>query len=328
MRRVWLQVIVISTATFVLLSPAGTSQSVKTVTVSSRSNSGPFVIVPVMVNRMGPYDFVLDTGSTSTLIDASLFKTLGLHQEGTTKLTSVANQQAQATATASEVALNGISATSVKVVSLDNFDLAVDARLRTSGVSGREAAQVRGFLGENFLDHFDLLIDNVGHSVTLDSTEGLTHTFDGEQLPLSLTSEFEGKVVYHRPMVSATVVNYSSRPLRLVLDTASTTLAILPGKGALGRGAQGGNATPVEILTPGGKVACAAWQDQLRWGLTSVNEVEVVSCNTARTEALDNEGSMPTHIFKQILISHANRYVVLSPVRRSSQPQDHSIPLR
>ena len=321
MRKVWLRVIVLATSILFPLSPAGKSQAVKSVKVYTRSNSGSFLIVPVMVNGMGPYDFVLDTGSTSTLIDAALFKNLGLHQEGTTNLTSVTNHQAQATAMASEVALNGISATGIKVVSIDNFDSIVGPGLRDSGVSRREAAQVRGLLGENFLDHFDLFIDNVDHSVTLDATEGLTQTFDGEQLPLSPTSNFEGKVVYHRPMVSATVMSYSSRPLRLLLDTASTPLAILTGRMPLGRG----NVNPVEILTPGGKVACAAWKDQLRWGLTSLNEVQVVSCSTTRAEALDNEGSMPTHIFKQILISHANRYVVVNPVRRSAQAQDHSI---
>jgi hypothetical protein len=316
MRKLCLRVIVMAASTLFPLSPAARSQSVKSVKVYARSNSGSFLIVPVMVNRMGPYDFVLDTGSTSTLIDAALFKTLGLHQEGTVNLTSVANHQPQATGTASEIALNGISATDLKVVSVDDFDSMVRPRLRDSGVSGREAAQVRGFLGENFLDHFDLLIDNMDHSVTLDATEGLTQTFVGEQLPLSATSNFEGQVVYHRPMVSATVMSYRSRPLHLLLDTASTPLAILTGRVPLGRG----NTNPVEILTPGGRVACAAWTDQLRWGLTSVNEVAVVSCTTARAEALDNEGSMPTHIFKQILISHANRYVVVNPVRRSAQP--------
>jgi aspartyl protease len=323
MRRVWLRAIAISTATFVLLSSAGTSQSIKTVTASSRRNSGSFLIVPIVVNRMGPYDFVLDTGSTSTLIDASLFETLGLYHEGTTNLTSVANHKAQVTATASEVSLNGISVTNVKVVSLDNFDSTVRVGLRNSGVSEREAAQVRGLLGENFLDHFDLLIDNVDHSVTLDATGGVTQMYDGEQLPLSPTSNFEGTVVYHRPMVSATVMSFSRRPLHLLLDTASSSVLILPARGTLGSIAQGGNAAPVEILTPDGKVACAAWKDQLRWGRTSVNEVVVVSCNTARAEALDNEGSMPTHIFKQILISHANKYVVVNPVRRSPQPRDH-----
>ncbi len=245
MRMLCLRVIVMAASTLFPFSPTGRSQSVKSVKVYTRPNSGSFLIVSVTINRMGPYDFVLDTGSTSTLLDAALFKALGLHQEGTTNLTSVANHKAQATATASEVSLNGISATNVKVVSLDNFDSTVRAGLRNLGVSEREAAQVRGLLGENFLDHFDLLIDNVSHSVTLDSTEGLTQTFDGEQLPLSPTSEFEGKVVYHRPMISATVVNYSPRPLRLLLDTASSSLVILPGRGTLGSIAQAGNTAPV-----------------------------------------------------------------------------------
>jgi Aspartyl protease len=329
MCKVWLRIIVISTAIFFRLPPEGTAQPIKTVTLSFRSNSGPFVIIPVMVNGTGPYDFVLDTGSTSTLIDASLFKTLGLRQEGTTELTSsVADHQMQATATVSEVTLNGISATALKVVSVDNFDSRVGAGLRNSGVSGAERTAVRGILRENFLDQFDLLIDNVGRLVTLNATEGLTQMFDGERLPLSPTSSFEGNVVNHRPMVSATVMNYSNRPLRLLLDTASNFLAIVPGKGALGGGTQGGNAAPVEIMTLGGKVACAAWKDQLRWGLTSVNKVDIVSCSTARAEALDNQGSMPTFIFKRILISHAKKYVVLNPVRRSAETQDHSIRLR
>jgi hypothetical protein len=34
-----------------------------------------------MVNGNGPYDFVVDTGSTTTIVDSSLFQELGLRQQ-------------------------------------------------------------------------------------------------------------------------------------------------------------------------------------------------------------------------------------------------------
>lgn len=155
-------------------------------TVSLSIRAGSMLIVPVKINGAGPFDFVLDTGSTVTILDSTLFRELSLKPDGNTPLSSVAKSNAQLRATAEEVSVNGLGVAWLRVAAMENFN---------PGTSGR---RVRGILGENFLDHFDVLIDDEHGQVTLDSTKALANSFNGEHLPMSLISNFEGKIIAYR----------------------------------------------------------------------------------------------------------------------------------
>src|SRR6478735_7100801 len=52
------------------------------------------MIVAVSVNHSGPYNFLLDTGSQLTMIDASLATTIQLEIHGTAVLAGVGSQSA------------------------------------------------------------------------------------------------------------------------------------------------------------------------------------------------------------------------------------------
>ncbi len=47
-----------------------------------RGNGGTLVYVPMKVNGHGPYEFVLDTGSSNSSVDRSLVRALGLPKTG------------------------------------------------------------------------------------------------------------------------------------------------------------------------------------------------------------------------------------------------------
>jgi predicted aspartyl protease len=47
-----------------------------------RGNGGTLVYVPMKVNGRGPFEFVLDTGSSNSSVDRSLVRTLGLPRTG------------------------------------------------------------------------------------------------------------------------------------------------------------------------------------------------------------------------------------------------------
>jgi predicted aspartyl protease len=288
------------------------AESLRTTTVSLRPFPGPLLVVPVKINGSGPYDFILDTGSTVTILDGPLFRELGLRSDGNTQLASPVATVAQFRATAKEVSVNGIGVVNLKVAEMETLRLGSMDRL------------VRGILGENFLDQFDLLIDNEHRQVTLDATAGLANLFDGEHLTVSPMSSFQGTVVAHRPIVSVIVPSYNSRPLRLLLDTGAAALAIFPREGTQRRALNGGNATAMQMTTPNGDLACATWRDKLHWGKSAVSWVDVLACQGVTAEKLDNEGSLPTHIFKRILVIHSGMYAVLNPVRRGPVAQEVS----
>jgi predicted aspartyl protease len=286
------------------------AQGVRSTTVGLRPYPGPMLIVPVEINGHGPYDFVLDTGSTITILETPLFREVGLKQEEQGELTSPVRSNAECRGTAREVMVNGLAVVYLKIAGVDKLNL--------DSPYGR----VRGILGENFLDQFDLLIDNQNRQITLDATANLANSYDGDHLEVIPISQFSGKPLTHRPIVTVTVPSYSSRPLRLVLDTGAAALAIFPHRPMGGNFSNGGHARLIYGSTPNGNLPCAAWKDTIHWDKSTVRGVDILSCPSAIAEKLDNDGSMPTHLFAQVLLVHSAMYVVLNPVRHAERKEN------
>jgi predicted aspartyl protease len=280
-------------------SPA---QKAQVVSVSLATYLGPLLVIPVMVNGSGPYDFLLDTGTTTTIIDAALFKKLGMRRVGAMVMTTMTGEKTQSQAIAREIAVKGLSRQNVNVMVL--LVLPCDP-------------YVRGVLGENFLSHFDLLIDNQHRQITLDAGSSLADSFDGERLPMSSYSVTTEGETLHRPMVSVTLPSIDSHPLPMLLDSAAEALVIFRQKDRPWRHLGGGSANQIIVETMAGPLRCNLWKDRLRWGSFAASDVDMLMCEDAKTAKLDSGGSVPTRMFKRVLISHANSYVIVNPIRRS-----------
>lgn len=63
-------------------SPTAGSEEVTLPMRVVRGNGGTLVYVPMKVNGHGPYEFVLDTGSSNSSVDRSLVRRLGLPRTG------------------------------------------------------------------------------------------------------------------------------------------------------------------------------------------------------------------------------------------------------
>ncbi len=273
------------------------------VSVAFLHSSKPFIVLPVSINGRGPYPLVLDTGSDVTAVDASLFEESGLQQVGTSLVTTFKSANSnQVRGIAREVAIGGLSVRNVEVLEVNGANY------------GHIGRGVRGIIGENFLDHFDLLIDNDHRQLLFDEGGSLASGFEGEHLPMSQASIFHGAVLHHHPIVSVTLPSYRSIPLRMLLDTGTNTLTFFP---TAGKRWSGANADAVTALGVGGDLSCETWNDKVRWGNLTLRDVQVASCKSATADRFDVEGYMPTYMFRQILISHAHSYVVPNPVRCS-----------
>jgi predicted aspartyl protease len=289
----------------VLLSIAAlpaSAESSHPVTVSMRPYKGDRPIVAVKLNGAGPYDFMVDTGATTTVMDTALFDQLGLRAEGSSRITSSAGATNQVRSAVKEITLDCLSAQNITVVGM-KFPL-----------KGSDYRTVRGILGENFLRHFDILFDNQNRTMTLDAADSLADSLSGERIPIIFPPLARDGENRYRPMISVTVQTFGHAIV--LLDSGATDLILLQW------GNQSNGFADTRLTTVNGWYTCESTVGGVHLGKGPVNYLPMVHCQGATVKLKDCDGILPTAIFKQIFISHAGSYAIISPAKRTSVPAE------
>ena len=128
------------------------------------------IIVAVSVNNSGPYNFLLDTGTQLTMVDPTLAAELHLGTYGNAEVASVGIHAPASFAKLDSIRAGSQAVTNQKVLV---YDL---RNLQASGLN------IQGVLGEDFLEQFDMLIDNAHSLLCLDNQRGIhryAHTLPG-----------------------------------------------------------------------------------------------------------------------------------------------------
>jgi len=160
------------------------------------------IVVPVTLNGRGPFQFVLDTGTNSSLIDTHLAQQLGLNTVDQLTLLTAAGQKS-------------VSRTFVQTASV-GLAVGRDMELLVTNLdSAFPGSSVRGVLGQNFLQAFDLFLEYRKGVVTLLSP-GAAVPIGGLHLPISLE--------HGRPALLWKAS--ADRELRMLLDSGSTSLTV------------------------------------------------------------------------------------------------------
>jgi hypothetical protein len=137
------------------------------------------IIVPVTINGAGPYDFLLDTGNSDTVIDRRLAEELHLPSAGEMILVTAQGKAVTPRAHSDWLSMAGATVRGLDLLLVNHY-----AELLPG---------IRGSLGEDFLRNFDLLIDNRRHHIQLEQGPGsLAAMLTGEHTPLSLNG-FNGQ---------------------------------------------------------------------------------------------------------------------------------------
>src|SRR5207248_300987 len=83
-------------------------------------------------------------------------------------------------------------------------------------------SRIRGALGENFLAHFDVLIDYTHKLLCLDETRTMRERVRGEHIPLVTSKPPESELPFgERLVVSVHLSGVGTREIRLQLDSGS-----------------------------------------------------------------------------------------------------------
>lgn len=250
--------------------------------IGFRLARGHLIIVPVLLNGRGPYEFILDTGSTASVVDLALARELGLKPLQETVLRTASGTERALVARVNRIDVGSQSARTVLVL--------------CSGMKGVRSLDenVRGILGFNFLSRFGYTLDYKRKKLRFEH-DGLVA---GTRVPFDASG---------RSIVLAT------DRLRLQLDTGATGVFLFRWEGldietnvrAIGR-----------VSTSNGRrVAKSGWLRRLAIGDESFDRVLVTLVpQTGLAERVD--GLIPGALFDSIYFDHEGGFVVLNPRRR------------
>jgi predicted aspartyl protease len=160
------------------------------------------IAVPVLLNGRGPFQFVVDTGTDTSIIDSRLASSLGLRPAGDLTLLTPAGQK-----TASSTFVQVVAAGDAVVRDIEVIEMKLDSVF--------PGTRVKGILGQNFLQAFNVYLDYGAGTLSL-LAAGSPSPIRGVRVPVT----FE----HGRPAVLSKMAD--GPELRLLLDSGTSSLVL------------------------------------------------------------------------------------------------------
>lgn len=259
--------------------------------VNFRLRDKYLIVVQATVNGSGPFSFLLDTGSTHTVIDPGLALQLQGPVIGEAALTTVSDVRNDKLVRLKEIRV-GNSTVSELAAIIDKMD---QVKLKAPGV--------RGVLGEDFISEFDILIDYKKRELRFDQPAP-----GGERCRIETMGHYRGQTTTNRLLINVEFMGVRGGKAQLQLDTGAKMPELFPIRrdsfpeqpwaGSMAF-SSGPNGTTVHSHAT------------IRIGTTTVKDLDVIQ--SRRGVAFDAVGLLPAAIFKRIYISHTGGFVVLNP---------------
>jgi len=286
----------------VLHAASGCPENV--VSLHLRLVQSSLIVVPVQINQSGPYDFIVDTGAQTTTVDPSLASELHLATEGTTGVGGVATF-----ARSSYTYLESLQAGSHSIP----HALAVVQEL-----SQLKAAdpRIRGILGANFLQHFDILIDNRQRILCLDDTNTLAKAVKGKHVDLAEPRGSQQDLPFTRPVVVPVRLSADdAAPVLLRLDSGSNAPVLYAAGSGIRNQSKAKNSTLKRVANGTEQSFAVLAPQNVQVGTHVIRQVSFIMPMNAigAGPATREDGLLPTMAFQRVFISSSGRYATLDP---------------
>ena len=255
------------------------------------------VVVPVVVNGRGPFDFLLDTGTTTTVIDPELAEELALHSTDRVSMMTPGGERA--------VPRGRLESVTVGAKTVEGLE----ALFQDLGGIRRVDGSIRGVLGQPFLSRFNYLLSYKRRRLEFDDGAATEGVLRGTPLPFEGS---EGRILVAAPRASA-----REKGRRFVLDSGASQVILFDGReGGLGS----------DVAERAESAAFLTSQDtlQVRTGTIRTlsvggfrfDDVPVILVHDeARAEARMEDGLLPTNLFGAVYFNNREGFVLLDPRR-------------
>jgi hypothetical protein len=262
------------------------------------------VVVPVTVNGSGPYDFMLDTGSTVTAVDRELARQLALDVQAQGTVTTLVEHVPVSLAVAARISVGPITEHSVEIMVRD-----------LNGLRRIDPA-IRGVLGQNALDHADFLLDYRHKLLEFDTDGELEWSLTGRHVPLR-REVLQDNPNFGNLAVQASIATDGLRRMDFLLDSGSASLVLFGGLGNTGGGlSRVGDATGREQMA------------ELHHAQLLIDgKSKDVATQTVAFQAAGPRigGLLPTGIFNLIYISNRGGFAMFEPKQKKPGPLNRMI---
>lgn len=287
----------ILTATLCCLCAFASVQTLAASITQFKLLNGYMIVIPVTVNGAGPYEFLLDTGTNTTLVHTEFARELRLRPIDRIELVTVAGSQIFPRARLESVRVAGKSAMNLEALVSDLREIRAIK------------PEICGVLGMNFLAQFNNLINYRERRIQFEDDAELENSLSGERLPLECR---EG-----RALVLARAAR--SKSWRLALDSGISNLLLFAADWRdLKLDWEQGE--PQRLLAKSDLGSQVVWQKQLRsFSVGGANfydlPVAVMESKVAG-EGRVEDGLLPTSLFQQVYFNHRKNFVIFNPSQR------------
>jgi hypothetical protein len=248
------------------------------------------VVAPVTINGSGPFLFLVDTGSSGSVISDALARHLDLEPIAATWVLTSASRQLRPVVR--------LDLTSIGTVRTEGLLASVVSSSQFAAI----ARSIDGIIGQDFLSGFNYTLDY--RRRRLSWTAGDVINGDA-RLPLIAQNG--------RYLIEITSSNAS--PVRLVPDSGANGFVVYSRKGL----------TRVRLEPPAGEMAVHSlsgrqsaqtmWLRELKLDSLTVRNQPVAVIAREQGEVVEGDGLLPLHLFDSVSFNADDRYIVLRPHR-------------
>ena len=265
--------------------------------------AGALLVIPVMVNGSGPYDFMVDTGSQLNVLDPLLAAQLHIETQAHIGLITTASVK-QASVAVIDLLQVGPNAIQHPLAAVQDLGMLQAADPR-----------IRGVLGENFIGHFDLLIDYSRRLLCLDEGRVMEKDVRGQRTPFVRSKYPEGDVPFsERLVISVNLSGTGTRPILLQIDSGSDGAILFAGNKDLDPLLWRAKLQRPELGETRGMFAPLPPQD-LKLGTRTLRNIPFVTPIRTAVNGSNREedGVLGTVLFQRVYISHSNHFISFEP---------------